>query len=139
MIRGLVRWLFLTVAVWVAAHVVPGIAYDDRSSLLIAALVLGVLNSFVKPVLSLLSLPLIVLTLGLFLPVINALMLALVAWLVPGFHVESFWSAVGGSIVISVVGLFVGYPGSRRRVVVATGPSPVSRGPPPGKGPIIDV
>jgi len=133
------RWLILTVAVWVAAHLVPGISYESGSSLLIAALVLGILNSFVKPVLSLLSLPLIILSLGLFLPVINALMLELVAWLVPGFHVGGFWSAVGGSLVISVVGLVVGYHGSRRRIVVTSGPTRVTGTPPPGKGPIIDL
>lgn len=138
MTHGLIRWMVLTLAVWVAAHVVPGIGYDKTSSLLIAGLVLGILNSFVKPLLSLLSLPLIILTLGLFLPVINALMLALVSWMVPGFHVGGFWPAVGGSIVISLIGLFIGYPGARRRVVVSR-TEPFRSGPPPGNGPIIDV
>ena len=139
MIAGILRWLILTLAVWVAAQIVPGIKYDDWNSLLIAALVLGVLNMFVRPLLSLLSLPLIVLTLGLFVPVINALVLLLAAWLVPGFHVSGFWAAVAGSIVISLVGLFVGFPGRQRRIVVRGPPPQSQRGPPPGKGPIIDV
>lgn len=139
MLNGLVRWMILTLAVWVAASVVPGIDYDKTSSLLIAALVLGILNSFVKPLLSLLSLPLIILTLGLFLPVLNALVLALVAWMVPGFRVAGFWSAMGGSIVISLVGLFIGYRGSRRVVVTRPEQPSYRSGPPPGQGPIIDV
>ena len=139
--RALIRWLVLAVAVWIAAAVVPGVDYDNGQSLLIAAMVLSILNVFVKPVLSVLSLPLIIVTLGLFMPVINALVLLLTAWLVPGFHVRGFWSAVGGSVVISLVGLFLGYPGRRQRVVYAPVDvdDPDRRGPPPGRGPIIDV
>ncbi len=105
----LLRWLILTLAVWVAAHLVPGIAYDQWQSLMIAALVLGILNAFVKPILLLVSLPLIFVTFGLFLVLINALLLKATAWLVPGLHVASFWSALGGSLVISIVSLFFGY------------------------------
>jgi putative membrane protein len=137
----LIRWFVMAVAVWIAAAIVPGISYEDWQSLAIAAVVLGMLNAFVKPVLGLLSLPLIVLTMGLFLPVLNALMLMLTAWLVHGFHVGGFWSAVAGSIVISLVSLFLGYSGQRRRMVVeqAGFPHHERRGPPPGSGPIIDV
>ncbi|MFA5043294.1 MAG: phage holin family protein [Kiritimatiellia bacterium] len=103
------RWLILTLAVWVAAHVAPGIAYDNWPSLLIAALVLGILNAFVKPILMLISLPLIFVSFGLFLVLINALLLKATAWLAPGLHVASFWSALGGSLVISIVSLFFGY------------------------------
>lgn len=109
MLATLVRWLILTLAVWVAAHLVPGITYDHWRSLLVAALVLGMLNVFVKPILLLISLPLIFCTFGLFLILINALLLKATAWLVPGLHVTSFWSALGGSLVISVVSLFFGY------------------------------
>ena len=72
---------------------------------------------------------------------INAALLGLVGWLVPGFHVAGFWSAVGGSLVISIVSFFLGYegsgrgPGSRRTRTIYWTPRP----PPPGKGPIIDV
>lgn len=109
MLGTLVRWLILTLAVWVAAHLVPGIVYDQWQSLLIAALVLGILNAFVKPLLMLISLPLIFVTFGLFLLLINALLLKATAWLVPGLHVASFWSALGGSLVVSIVSLFFGY------------------------------
>ena len=109
MLGTLVRWLILTLAVWVAAHLVPGIAYDHWPNLLVAALVLGILNAFVKPILMLISLPLIFVTFGLFLVLINALLLKATAWLVPGLHVASFWSALGGSLVVSIVSLFFGY------------------------------
>jgi len=109
MLGTLVRWLILTLAVWVAAHLVPGIAYDHWQSLLIAALVLGILNAFVKPIILLISLPLIFVTFGFFLVLINALLLKATAWLVPGLHVASFWSALAGSLVISIVSLFFGY------------------------------
>jgi len=66
MLGTLVRWLILTLAVWVAAHLVPGITYDHWQNLLIAALVLGILNAFVKPILMLISLPLIFVTFGFF-------------------------------------------------------------------------
>jgi putative membrane protein len=120
---------------------VPHIEYDDWRSLLIAALVLGVLNTVVRPILRLISLPFIILSFGLFLLVINALLLKLTAWLVPGFHVAGFWPAVGASVVISIVSMFLGYSGGpRRRIVVNDVNAPPSdRTAPPGKGPIIDV
>jgi len=143
--RMLWRWMVLTLAVWVAAAVVPGIECASWQDLLIAALVLGVLNVFVKPVLRLVSLPVILLTLGLFLLAINALLLLFTAWIVKGFHVASFWSALGGSLVISLVSLLLGVSGRRSRVAYARYPPPrppppePQQGPPPGKGPIIDV
>jgi len=60
------------------------------------------------------------------------------AWVVPGFHVSGFWSALGGSVVISLVGLFVGYSGARRRIIIRRAEF-TGHGPPPGKGPVIDV
>ena len=131
----------LALAVWAAAAVVPGISYDDKQSLLIAALVLGVLNTFVKPVLKVLALPLIVLTLGLFLLVVNALVLLATAWLVPGFHVAGFWPAVGGSLVVSIVSFFLGAGNGRGKIVVGRveAGSQFVRRPPLGKGDIIDV
>jgi putative membrane protein len=138
--RFLFNWLLLTVAVWIAAVVVPGIVYDDWFSLLVAALVLGILNASVKPVLQVLSLPFIVLTFGLFLLVINALLLRLTAWLVPGFRVPGFWPAVGGSLVISLVSMFLGYPRPGRRSMERTDTMfSAPRRPPPGKGRVIDV
>ncbi|NLB60584.1 MAG: phage holin family protein [Lentisphaerae bacterium] len=136
MIATVGRWLILTVAVWVAAYIIPGITYDVWHSLLIAALVLGILNAFVKPVLMLISMPFIMITLGLFLILINALLLKLTAWLVPGLHIASFWSALAGGVVISLVSFFLGRPRPylhARRVLPELRPSP-----PPG-GPIIDI
>jgi len=136
---AIIRWLILTLAVWVAAHIVPGIEYEMWQSLLIASLVLGILNVFAKPLLTLVSLPFIVVTLGLFLILINALLLKLTAWLVTGFHVQSFWSALGGGVVISIVSFFFGRPRPYFRTRPPFPPDLDSHDPPPGKGPIIDV
>ena len=143
----LFRWFVLTISVWAATEIVPGVECRCWQDLLLAALVLGVLNALVKPLLQLIALPFIILTLGLFLLVINALLLGLTHRLVPGFHVAGFWPAVGGSLVISLVTLFLGTPGKPRRRVIFQQPPPYSRPhqssrrntPPPGKGPIIDV
>ncbi len=144
-LRGLgMRWLMLTIAVWAAANVISGVRYDDVQSLLAAALVLGLLNSLVKPLLVLLAMPFVVVTLGLFLLFINALLLMLSARLVKGFHVDGFWPAIGASLIISLLSVFLGKPARTRRVRVdprpdvQNGPRPINR-PPPGKGPIIDL
>jgi putative membrane protein len=98
----LTRWGVTTVAVLVAAQL-PGIRYTDVYSLAGASLLLGIINALVRPVLLLLSLPLILLSLGFFILVINAAMLCAVAGLVPGFAVDSFGSALLGAAAISVV------------------------------------
>jgi putative membrane protein len=100
------RWLVNTLAVLVAAHLVPGIRYDTVGGLLVASLLLGILNSFVRPVLMLISLPLLVLTLGLFMLLINALLLYWVGR-IKGFHVDTFWAAFWGALVISIVSMIV--------------------------------
>ena len=87
----------------VAAWIIHGIRYDSTASLVGAALLLGILNAFLRPILLLLAAPLIILTLGLFIFVVNALVLYLVNDLVPGFHVDGFWSAFWGAILISIV------------------------------------
>ncbi len=140
--NALLRWFVLALAVWVAAVIVPGIHYDHGQSILIAALVLGILNTFMKPVLRILSLPFIFVTLGFFLLVINAILLLLTAWLVPGFHVAGFWAAVFGSLVISIVSMVLGNSGQHRNIYVErtqTLYSTPRRAPPAGKGPVIDV
>jgi putative membrane protein len=103
------RWLVNTVAVLVATYVVPGISYDpgDWVGLLLATLVLGILNTFIRPVLLVLSLPLVIFTLGLFTIVINAILLYFVGSLFKTFHVDSFGSALLGAIVISVISMFL--------------------------------
>lgn len=138
------RWLALTLAVWVAERLLPGIRADDWQSLLVAALVLGILNSLVKPILVALALPFVVFTFGLFLLLINAGLLILTAKLVPGFHVDGFWSAMGASLIVSLLSMLLGVPPNfrrRRRPPVSMGAEIRygDRTPPPGKGPIIDI
>lgn len=99
----LAKWLVVTVAVIAASYVLPGIEVAGFWPALIAALLLGLINAFVRPVLVLLTLPLTVITLGLFLLVLNALLLYLVAALVTGFVIGGFWWALLGSIFISVL------------------------------------
>lgn len=101
----LLRWAIVSAGLWVAAALVSGISFSSTGSLLIAALVLGILNAVVRPILVVLTLPFTVVTLGLFLFVINAAMLQLASAIVDGFQVDGFWSAVFGAIVLSLVSL----------------------------------
>lgn len=103
MIGFLVRTAIAAVALWVAVSIVPGLEANDTGTLLIAAIVLGIINATVRPVAVVLSIPVTILTFGLFLLVVNAGMLALVAWLVPAFTVAGFGAALLGSVVISIV------------------------------------
>ena len=103
----LVQWGLTSLSLWVASYIFSGIKFVDGGSLLIAALVLGFANAIVKPLLILLTLPLTVVTMGLFLLVVNALVLMLVGAVVSGFTVASFWTAFFASIFISVFSLFV--------------------------------
>ena len=99
----LIRLAIGAFALWVAQKVVSGIAIDGTLTLILAALLLGIVNAVVRPIFVLLTLPLTLLTLGLFLLVVNAAMLGLVALLLPGFHIAGFGSALFGSIVVSVI------------------------------------
>ncbi len=99
------RWAVLTMAILAASHLIPGIFVRDFPSALSAAAVLGVLNVLFRPLLLLLTLPLNVLTLGLFTFVINAILLLMVSGVISGFVVRGFGAAVLGAVVISVVGL----------------------------------
>ncbi|MBW8065030.1 MAG: phage holin family protein [Nitrospira sp.] len=102
--RGLlIRFTVTGVAVLLASAIIPGIEVESVSAGLTAVIVLAMLNALVRPILYLFSLPFIVLTLGVFMVVINALLLLLVAFLVKGFVVTGFWSSVGGAILISLV------------------------------------
>ncbi len=103
MVAFLIRWFVTTVAVFVAGKIVPGITCEPIGALLGASLLLGIINAFVRPVLLLLSLPFIIVTMGLFIFVVNALLLLLVSTLIPPFHVDGFWSAFFGAIIISLV------------------------------------
>jgi putative membrane protein len=99
----LIRFVVTGVAVFLAITIVPGIEAQSLSAGLAAVLLLSLLNAAVRPVLYLFSLPLIILSLGLFMVLINALLLQLVGWLVKGFVVEGFWASVWGALLISVV------------------------------------
>jgi len=98
----LIFWTVNTLSLWVADDLFEGISFATLESLIIAGLMLGVVNTFLKPLLLILTLPLSILTLGLFVLIINALMLLLVAWVVPGFSVAGFWSGFLVAIFVSV-------------------------------------
>ena len=116
------RWAVTTIAVFVAAPIV-GINYGDKLGCLVgASLLLGIVNAFVRPVLLVLSAPLILLTLGLFIFVLNGLMMLFVSEVVPCFKVPGFWSAIFGAIIISIVSWLLSafFRGSDGRVHVLT-------------------
>ena len=99
----LVRWLLLTISIIVTSYLVDGIHVTSFFSAFFAAAVLGILNALFRPILIVITLPINILTLGLFTFVINALLLKMASGVVPGFYVEGFWSAVFGSLIISLV------------------------------------
>jgi len=103
----LFQWALTSLSLWVASYVFSGLRFADGGSLLISALLLGFANAIVKPLLILFTLPLTILTMGLFLLVINALVLMLVSSIVSGFSISSFWTAFFASIFISLFSLFV--------------------------------
>lgn len=138
--RFLYSWIINTLAVLIAVYVVKGIGYDKPLDLIVAALVLGILNAVLRPVLMFVSLPLLLVTFGLFFFIINGLLLYLVGYLLrPHFHVNTFWDAFWGGLVIFVVSTVL-------HVLTGTGKSAVRfehrRRPPDagaGGGPVIDV
>ena len=141
-LKGFVQqWLICTLAVLVASQVVHGIDYDTVSGLLVATLLLGLLNTFVRPLLTLLSLPLLILTLGLFRLLINAALLLLVGRLVESFHVQDFRSAFWGALVISVITLLLTSLTGETRFKIHRQKGPPANKPPgnKGDGPVIDV
>ena len=104
----LARWAINTMAVLAAVYIVPGIHYGKPLDLLVASLILGILNAFLRPFLMFLALPLLIFTLGLFMLVINALLLYFVGLLLrPHFYVDDFWGAFWGALVISVVAMLL--------------------------------
>jgi putative membrane protein len=106
--RFLAHWFTLAIALGVTAWILPGVRIESFISLLIAALVLGFLNAVVKPVLVLLTLPITVVTLGIFYFVLNGILFALGSVLVPGFAVSGFGSAFVGAIIMGLLSLFIG-------------------------------
>jgi putative membrane protein len=112
------NWLFVAAGVLLASNTASGIHYDSAEALVVAVLLLSACNVFLKPVLMLFSLPFIILTFGVGIWVINALLFLFVGGLVSGFHIDSFGSALWGALVVSVTSalasLFFGAPGARR-------------------------
>lgn len=104
----LVYYLIINaLAIFIASYILPGVAINDGITILIVAVVLGAINTFIKPLLILLTLPLTIITLGLFTFIINALLVLLTSYVVPGFEVENFWWALLFSLVISIVSSFL--------------------------------
>ncbi|MEQ1500878.1 MAG: phage holin family protein [Myxococcota bacterium] len=103
MTRFLVHWLSVSVALGLVAWLMPGVRVDSVGALAIGGLVVGLVNASVRPVLAWITLPITILTLGLFYLVVNAAAFGLAAWFVPGFSVSSFGAAVLGALLVSIV------------------------------------
>lgn len=99
--------LINALALYLIDFLFVGISFNSWQSLLVSAIVLGIVNSFIRPVIQLLALPISILTLGIFALIVNAAMLALAAWIVPGFHIATFWTAFWGAIVLSITSTFL--------------------------------
>lgn len=112
--RFVVRAIIAALGLWVAAALLPGVGFTGIGSLALAAVLLGLVNAFMRPVVFLLTLPLTLVTLGLFLLVVNAAMIGLTAWLLPGFTVDGFVSGVLAAIVTGVVS-WIGHAVVRER------------------------
>ncbi|HUN70996.1 MAG TPA: phage holin family protein [Steroidobacteraceae bacterium] len=99
------RALISAIGLWIATRWVPGIRIDNAGTLVLAGVLLGVVNAIVRPVLIILTLPITILSLGLFLLVVNTAMVALVAWMLPGFHIYGgFWSAFATALIVWIIG-----------------------------------
>ena len=103
MVGFLLRAAITALGLWVASEILSGLVFDSTSKLIVAAIMLGIVNAIVRPLAFILTLPITVLTLGLFLLVLNAGMVALVARVVPGFTISGFWTAVGAALIVSLV------------------------------------
>jgi putative membrane protein len=97
------RAAIASLGLWLASALVSGLSFDSPMTLILAAILLGIVNGFVRPLVVVLTLPLTIVTLGLFLLVVNGIMLALVAGLLPGFAIAGFWDAVWGALIVSLV------------------------------------
>jgi len=121
MIGFLIRAVIVALGLWLSTEWVHGLVIDGPKDLLLAGLLLGIANAVVRPIAIILTLPMTLLTLGLFLLVINAGMVALVAWLLPGMHVAGFWPAFWTAIIVSLVSMvgswFIGPKGKVQIIV----------------------
>ncbi len=109
MVYLLIQWLILTLIVLFTAWILPGITVSSIPTAMVAALVIGMINVSIKPILNWITLPFNVVTFGILALVINALLLMFTAYLVPGLSINGFWSAFFASIIISLLGLGVSY------------------------------
>ena len=118
MLRFIIQFAVTAFALWLAGQVAPGVAFLSIGSLLAATLLLGIANAVVRPILTFLTFPLTLLTFGLFLLVVNAAVIGLVAVMLGGFVVDGFWAGIGAAVVTGLVswvaGWFIG-PDDRRR------------------------
>jgi len=103
MVGFLLRAAITALGLWVASEIFTGLQFASPAKLIVAAVLLGIVNAFVRPLAFILTLPLTVLSLGFFLLVLNAAMVGLVAWIVPGFEISGFWTAVGAALIVSLV------------------------------------
>jgi len=121
MLGFFVRAVIVALGLWLATLWVHGVSIDTPATLILAGVLLGIVNSIVRPIAILLTLPMTIVTLGLFLLVINAGMVALVAWMLPGMHVAGFWAAFWTAVLVSLVSIvgswFVG-PKGKFEVIV---------------------
>jgi len=122
MIGFFFRAAIAALGLWIATRWVSGISIDSPTTLILAALLLGVVNAIVRPVAVVLTLPLTLVTLGFFLLVVNAAMLGLVALFLPGFHISGFWAAFFGAVIVSITGWLGSWLiGSHARVELYSG------------------
>jgi len=106
--RFLIHWLVIALALWVTAAILPGVGFSSTTALAVGAIVLGLVNALVRPVITILTLPITILTLGLFYLVVNGFAFYLASKLVPGFEVAGFGWAVLGALLVGVISWFVG-------------------------------
>lgn len=137
--KFLLSWLINTVAVLAVTQIVRGIHYDSTAGLIVATLVLGIFNTFLRPLLMLLSLPLVIFTLGLFVIVINAVLLYWVGSLVREFHVDTFQAAIWGALGIGIISFVLNAVTGVQNAGIVVQRHKSSRRDDDGGGPIIDV
>jgi putative membrane protein len=118
----ILRVAIVALGLWLATEIFAGLHFDSAVTLLLAALLLGIVNAVIRPIAVILTLPLTLVTLGLFLLVINAAMLGLVALMLRGFQISGFWTAVGGALVVSITSWVAsGLIGNNGKFEVMTG------------------
>jgi len=110
----IINWLVSALVILIAAYILPGVHVASLTAALVTAVVLGIINLFIKPLIIILTLPLTILTLGLFTLVINAFLILLASSIVPGFKVDGFWWALIFSIVLSVINSFANHYSSSK-------------------------